>query len=466
METEKRLAQYVSDSKYSDLPPESIDVIKKVVLTVMGTTLAGATAEGCEAIVSQVKEWGGKEEATILVHGGKVPACNAVMANSFMARALDFCDAMSPGIHIGSSAVPVALASAELAGGCSGKAFLAALVLGTEIAARINSVSDYDGFDPTGVCSIFAATAVAGKILGLNPRQMLHALALAFNRAGGSFQSNIDGALAVRAIQGFVSQGGLVCAQLAGRGITGPENFIEGTYGYLHLYGKDRYLPQMVTAELGQRFETNKTIFKKYPSCGCTLASTDAILDLVREIDLTPDNVTRVEIRVSPYAYKLAGHQFELGDNPKVNAQFSIQYCVANGLLRRNSALHHFDEVHVTDDKVLELVRKVYVFADPSLGNPETQDGSTSTHLSVRMKVVTKEGSIYHKDVDIPRGNPKNPLADEEHMERFHDCVHYADKRVPKPNIDKIVSLIARLEKVEDVRNLIPLLLLSESTRS
>jgi 2-methylcitrate dehydratase PrpD len=463
METERKLAQYVSDSKYSDLPRESVDVIKKVVLTVMGTTLAGATAEGCDALISQVREWAGKKESTILVYGGKVPAYNAVLVNSFMARALDFCDAMSPGIHIGSSAVPVALASAELVGGCSGKDFLTALVLGTEIAARINGVSDYDGFDPTGVCSIFAATAIAGKILHLNSQQMLNALALAFNRAGGSFQSNIDGSLAVRAIQGFVSQGGMMCAQLAQRGITGPENFLEGTYGYLHLYGKDKYHPQAVIAELGQRFETNKTIFKKYPSCGCTLASTDAILDLVKERDLTPDNVASVEIRVSPYAYKLAGHQFELGDNPKVNAQFSIQYCVANGLLRRNSKLSHFDEVEVRDNRVLELIRNVHVSVDPSLGDPEAQDGSKSTHLSVRMKVETKKGNIYHKDVDIPRGNPKNPLADAEHMERFHDCVDYADNRTSVSNGDEIESLVARLEKIEDVRSLISLLTPTES---
>ena len=319
---------------------------------------------------------GWKKEATILVYGGKVPAYNAVLANSVMARALDFCDAMSPGLHVGSSALPVALATAELAGGCSGKDFLAALVLGTEIAARINSVSDYDGFDPTGVCGIFAATAVAGKILRLDSQQMLNALALAFNKAGGSFQSNIDGSLAVRMIQGFVSQGGIICAQLARRGITGPRNFLEGVYGYFHLYAKNKYQPQAVIADLGKRFETNKTIFKKYPSCGCTLASTDAMLDLVKEEDLTWENVARIDIKVSPYAYKLAGHQFQVGDNPKVNAQFSIQYCVANALLRGGSKLHHFNEGHVMDEKLLELVRRIHVLAEPSLGDPEAQDGS------------------------------------------------------------------------------------------
>jgi len=459
MKTEAELARFLTESGYDDLPRESVNIIKKVILTIFGTTLAGATAEGCDTILSQVRDWAGKEEATILVHGGRVPAHNAVMVNSFMARALDFCDAMSPGIHIGSSVVPVALAAAELVGGCSGEDFLAALALGTEVAARINSVSDYDGFDPTGVCSIFAATAVAGRILRLNSRQMLNALALCFNRAGGSFQSNIDGSLAVRFIQASASREGLICAQLAKNGITGPENFLEGTYGYLHLYGRDKYRPEAVIADLGHRFEMKNTIFKKYPSCGCTLASTDAILDLVREKGLTPDNVATIEVTVSPYAYKLAGHPFELGDNPKVNAQFSIQYCVANGLLRGGSRLCHFDESLVRDDKVLSLIKDIQVVVDPNLGKTGSQPGSFSTHLSVRMKVVTKDGGLYHKNVYQPRGNPRNPLAEEEHMERFHDCIDYSGGRMAATGVKAVLSLVAGLEKTEDVRSFIPLLL-------
>jgi 2-methylcitrate dehydratase PrpD len=467
METEKRLAQYITDTKYDDLPKESIDVIRNVIMTVIGTTLAGATSEGCEAVISQVKEWGGREEATILVHGGKVPAYNASLANSVMARALDFCDAMSPGLHIGSSSVPAALATAELMGGCTGKEFLTALVLGTEVGARINSVSDYDGFDPTGVCAIFAATAVAGKIFRLNSQEMLHALALAFNRAGGSFQSNIDGALAVRIIQGWVAQGGIICAQLARRGMTGPQNFFDGTYGYFHLYAKGKRQPEAVIAELGKKFYMQNTIFKKYPSCGCTLASTDAILDIVGGNDVFPENITSVDVKVSSYAYKLAGHEFELGDNPKVNAQFSIQYCVANVLLRRDSKLNHFDESFVMDDRVLELIRRIHVSADPSLPEPGRQGMAGSTHLSVRMEVTTKEGRLYHKDVDIPRGNPKNPLDGKEHMERFHDCVDYANTRILGFNVDsdKLLSELARLEKLLDVRSFIPQLLLPEGVQ-
>jgi len=452
MELEKRLAEYVSETRFDDLPPEPIDIAKDVVLTVLGTTIAGATAEGCEALVDQVKEWGGKEEATILIHGGKVPAHNTALVNSAMARALDFCDAMVPGMHVGSSSVPTALATAELTGGCSGKEFLAALVLGTELAARLNlSESAYDGFDPTGVCSIFAATAIAGKILHLNSQQMLDALALASNKSGGSFQSNVDGSLAVRLVQGFVSQGGIICAQLAQRGITGPRNFLEGVYGYFHLYARDKYNPRAVVAELGERFELAKTVFKKYPSCGVSLSSTDAILELIEEKELVPEDVAEIDIMVTPYAHKLVGHQFKIGENPRVDAQFSIQYCVANALLRKSSRLEHFDEPSIREPKIMELINNIHVAADPILDE--------RGHTAVDMRVTTRDGSVLHKSVDIARGFPGNPLTKQEHNQRFQDCVSYAGKPLPPENIDKVVSLVSRLEELTDVRRLIPLLL-------
>lgn len=452
MELEKKLAQYIVETTFDDLPREPVEIAQNIVLTVIGTTIAGATAEGCETLVNQAKEWGGKEEATILIHGGKVPAYNAALVNSAMARALDFCDAMAPGVHLGSSSVPTALATAELAGGCSGKDFLAALVLGTEIAARLNlSESAYDGFDPTGVCGVFATAAIAGKLLHLNWQQQLDALALAFNRSGGSFQSNIDGSLAVRLIQGFVSQGGIICAQLAQGGISGPENFLEGIYGYFHLYAKDEYDPQAVVGELGERFELTKIVFKKYPSCGGTLASTDAILDLIKEKELVPEDLRQIDITVTPYIHKLVGHQFKIGENPKVDAQFNIQYCVANALLRKNSKLEHFDEPSIREPKIMELVDKIRVVADPVLDK--------RGHTAVDMHVTTRDGSVLHKAVDIARGFPGNPLTEDEHNERFNNCISYARKPLPPENTEKLVSLITRLEELDDVRTLIPWLL-------
>jgi 2-methylcitrate dehydratase PrpD len=452
MELEKILANYISDAKFEDLPNEPVDLMKKIILTILGTTAAGATAEGCREVVDQVREWGGKQESTILIHGGRVPAYNAALANSVLARAVDFCDGMVPGLHLGSSSVPTALAAAELSGGCTGKEFLTALVVGSEVAARLNlSGSAYNGFDPTGVCSIFGATGVASKIMQLNSRQTLDALALAFNRAGGSFQSNIDGSLAVRLIQGLVSQSAIICTQMAQRGLTGPKNFLEGVYGYFHLFAKDDYRSETVLADLGKKFRMTNVLLKKFPSCGGTLASTDAILDLMEKHNLVPEDVAKIVVRVVPATYNLTGHQFKIGENPKVNAQFNIQYCVANALLRKAPELKHFDESYIRDPRILEIVEKIQVIPDPKI----MEHG----HRAADMRVTTKDGKMCHTIIDIPRGYPEKPLTEEEHKERFQSCIRYGGKTFPQANIEKIISLVNQLEEVNDVRAIIPLLL-------
>ena len=454
MDVEHTLVSYILNTNFDDLPEQAIEIGKTLLITVLGTTIAGATAEGCEQVLEQIQEWGGRKEATILIHGGQVPAHNAAFANSVMARALDYCDGMVPGIHLGSTCVPSALASAELTGGCSGKDFLTYLIVGAEAAARINFCSTYDGFDPTGVCSLFAATAIAGRMLHLNQKQMLDALALAFNRSGGSLQSNIDGALAVRVVQGFASQGGIMCAQLAKRGITGPKNFLKGQYGYFHLFGKDTYDPEVLFGGWGQRVELTKLVFKRYPSCWNNTSSIDAILHLVREKGLTSEEADHIEITITPHQYRLVGHLFEAGDNPRVSAQFNVRYCVASALLRKSFKPEHLDEPAMRDPEIQNIIDRIDVVADPEL----QKQGRNAAIVRVK----TKKGSMYEKIIYFPRGGEDSPLTREEHVERFNDCFSYTGKPLPEENRERILSMVSHVEDLPDVRKLIPLLLSQE----
>lgn len=452
MDVEKALVEYIVHTDLKGIPQTPLDTIRNMVLTVLGTTVGGCKAEGCEPLVLFYKTMGGKEEATIFIHGGRIPAQHAALVNSVMARALDFDDAMAPGIHIGASAVPTAFAATELAGGCSGKDFLMALVLGVETAARLNlTESTYDGFDPTGVCTVFASTVTASRILGLNEYETWNALALAFNRSGGSFQSNIDGSLAVRVIQGWVSQSGLMCSQFARAGISGPKNFLEGVYGYFHLYGRDKIEPSSILEGLGSRFELEKILFKKYPSCGLTLGSTEVILDIMREEDIRAESIDRVEVTVPPYAYKLVGHPFEIGDNPRVNAQFSIQYCVASAMLRGGSKLDYFEESAVRDPDVMALSKKVQVISDPKLDE--------RGHTALDMRVLSRDGKAYLRQMDIAPGFPGNPLSRKEHEQHFWDCIESSGGLLPREKTEQIVYEVSRLEELDDVRSLIPLFL-------
>jgi len=454
MELEKKFVHFIMDSRFEEIPKEPVDMIRDVILNDIGAIIGGATSDGCKELRDQVKTWGGKAEATVLVYGGKLPAYNAALINSTMARALDVDDAMMPGLHIGASAFPTALVAAELAGGCSGKEFLAALVLGFEVATRINFASAYDGFDPSGVCGIFAAIAAAGRILRLNSAQMWDALALGFNRPVQTFQSIVDGSLAVRVGQGLISQGAITSVQLAQIGISGPKNFLEGVYGYFHLYAADKYDPEVITAGLGEEFQLDKVTFKGYPSCGGTIACTDAIYALMDAHDLTPENVAEINVRLTPYVFDMTGAQFKIGDNPRVDAQFSAQYCVANALLRKETLIQHFDESYIRDPRITELVKKIHVAPDPAIEG-EKQGAS----MRADMDVTTTAGDTYQIAIPIPSGFPGNPLSNEKIVKRFQQAVGYGDKPLPEDNMDQLIAMISQLEQAENVCDLIPLML-------
>jgi 2-methylcitrate dehydratase PrpD len=452
MGTEDRLLDWVCGATFEDFPKSTLQTVRNQLLTIVGTTIAGATEDGCEEAVRFYRGLGGKEEATILLYGGRIPAHDAAFVNGVMGRALDLCDSMAPGPHVGAALIAGSLAAAELVGGMNGRDFLTAITIGNEVAARMNlSEAAYDGFDPTGICVIFGVASASSRILGLDKQQTWNALALAFNRCGGSFQSHIDGSLGVRFVQGWVSQGGLLCARLAGMGITGPKNFLEGIYGYLHLYGKDLFTGEQLMADLGDRYLLENMVYKKYPSCALTQGPTDVILRLASEENISARDIDRIEITVPPYTYKLVGHEFECGDNPRVNAQFNIRFCVANALVRGSARLEHFEEGHIRDGAVEELARRIAVKLDAAL--------ERRGHTPMDMRVRTRDGRELFRQIDVAPGFPGNPLTREDHEKRFHDCLTFARKPIQPEKATEIASMIEHLEVVEDIRTIIPLLL-------
>ena len=449
---ESRLAEFVVRQPASELPSSPRNITRLVTLAAIGTGIAGSGEDGIDALRGLVRTRGGAPQARTFVFGDRLPAHAAARLNGTMCRALDYCDAMAPGIHIGSSLLPAAFAAAELAGGCSGSDLLAALAVGCEVGARFNlTEAMYDGFDPTGVAIVFASTAAAARVLRLDERQCVHALGLAFNRCGGSFQSNIDGSLAVRMIQGWVAETGVECAQMAQAGITGPVNFLGGVYGYPHLYGRDRLDPEAMVASLGDQWRLGAMMFKKFPSCGATQGMTELTLQMVGELDLAPEDVRSVDVRLPPYSYRLVGHDFRIGDNPRVNAQFSAQYCVASAIVRRASRLPHFNLEQVMDPRVQDVVRRVRVTGDSAM--------DARGHTAVDVRIAATDGRVVERSLDIAPGFPGNALSDAEQLARFHDCMAHAPRPLEAQQIARFVAAVDDLEAVADARALVDLLI-------
>ena len=87
MNSEVPLAKNIVSIRYEDIPAKAIDLSKKDILDTLGVAIAGSKAEGSEQVVELVREWGGKEESSIIAYGGKVPAHHAALANGTMAHA-------------------------------------------------------------------------------------------------------------------------------------------------------------------------------------------------------------------------------------------------------------------------------------------------------------------------------------------------------------------------------------------
>jgi aconitate decarboxylase len=447
------LARNAIEVSFQDLPQETIHFQKKRFLDTIGTCIAGSHALGVDTIKEFVNDWGGKEESTILVHGGKFPCQNAAFVNSVMSRALDFCDAIPPGYHASSTDIPTALAVAEMTGR-NGKDVLTALAVGGDVAQRITRAGDYEhstahpyyGFDGN-VVAPFAAATIAGKLLGLNAQQMHDALGIALNQAAGTYQSNIDGALVVRIIQGFVTSAGILSALFAKRGISGANNVLLGPYGFYQLYTRGKYNLKHLTDQLGKKFYGPEySCIKGYPSCGLTLAVTDAALELFSKHEIKPDEIEDVEVRVSDFAYKVTGKPFSIGPNPEVDAQFSIQYVTANALVRGSSRLEHFTEQKIKDPAVMSLLEKVHVILDEKLILDET-------HMRVRLK----NDKIYSSHKQWGKGQPPNPLSEKEFEDKFWQCIEFSRLNLSDEHVNKIVSAVKDFEEIEDISEFISL---------
>lgn len=434
-----------------DAPPAEVSaVVEQIVMATLGTAIAGSGEDGCDALLALVEGWSGRPEATVFVRGARLPAPQAALVNGVMCRALDYCDAMAPGLHVGSSLIPAALAVSELVGGCTGRELLEALAVGAEVGSRMNlSERAYGGLDPTGVAGVFSATAAAGRVLRLTPQQMRDALALAFNRAGGSFQSNVDGSLAVRLIQGWVAETGVTCALLARSGLTGPRDFLSGVYGYARLYAKGERSPESFVEGLGGEFRVLCTMFKKYPSCGLTQGVTELALAAQRALGLDAGNVAGARVRLPPYAYRLVGHPFAPGNNPRVDAQFSAQYCVANAILERGSRLADFRPERVARPEAQALAAKVEVVCDAAL--------DARGHTAVDLSVTTTDGRTFDEGLDIAPGFPGNTLETSAHVLRFRDCLAYAPEPPPPAAAERLLAAVKGLEALPDARALVAL---------
>jgi 2-methylcitrate dehydratase PrpD len=451
----EELSKNVLNTRFENLNEVTLENAKSRIIDVLGCAICGANASGNSGLIELVKDWGGKEEATILAWGGKVPACHAAMVNSIMARSFDFeivgasVEGEWIGSHISGTTVPTAIAMGE-AKGIGGKELITALLVGDNVAARIIASSGFNpnkSWDITGTINAFGATAIAGRLLGLNELQMKNAFGIVLNQLAGSMQNCWDGATTFKMQQGISARNGIFAAQLAKAGWTGPEDALFSKFGYYQIYTEGCTNPEILTKDLGKKYYT-EAHFKPHPACGGCHSAIDCALAIAQNNDIKADDIDEIVLYEPRGGLDgFFGQPFRIGQFPHANAAFNFQYTVANALLRKSVKLEHFSEESIRDPQITALISKIRLAEMPG-GNM----------LSAELKVKMNDGREFSEFTDTPKAYPFNsPLSKDEINDKFRSNVEFS-QTINQDNAEKALELLENLEQLDDVDRLVKLL--------
>jgi 2-methylcitrate dehydratase PrpD len=457
MDTIYTLAKHIIDTRYEDLPSETVHATKRLILDGLAVALGGSGKEGVSGMLDLLRDWGGKAESTAWIFGDRLPATAAAQVNSLMMHALDYDDVYDKAVlHCGVVAIPVALALAERMGGLTGKKFINAVALGSDVCSRLTlavTVTVFElGWHYTTLHGSFNGAAVAGKLLGLDEETLVSALGLAYHQAGGNYQGLHDGVLAKRVGPAFSSRDGITAALLAQRGVTGARNVIDGKAGLYKVYHRGNFDPKILLKDLGKTFEVVNLSLKPYPCCRGTHPSIDGALGLAKKHNLRPDDIEAVKVNIGKGIFYLVCEPIQAKQNPKtvVDAQFSIPWVVAWALRYGKVGLGTFTPEAIRNKDVLALSNRVTPVVDDSL--------HTIGLDPAVIEVTTRSGKKHNLRIDTPYGSPENPMSFEAIREKMLDCVQLAARPVSERKVDAITDMVVNLEKVKDVRELVKLL--------
>jgi 2-methylcitrate dehydratase PrpD len=450
------MLENVLATRFENFDKDTLETTKYRIIDTVGCLIGGADDAGNPELLKLIRETGGKEEATILIHGGRVPLAEAAFIDCIMARSFDF-GPVSPllgGVswpgHISETTVPTALSLSEVAN-ASGREMITVLLVGDDIATRILAGSGFGfslGWDGVGTVNTFGVTAMTGRLFGLNKTQLRNAFGIALNMLGTTFQSFWDGTTAFKLPQGLSARGGITSAQLAKAGWTGPEDALFGRFGYYKMFTDGCKNPQALTNDLGRRYYYDGTI-KPYPCCRITHAAIDAALALMKKYKFKAEDIESVNLDTAPEGIDhIVGHTFKIGAFPHGNAAFSYEYVVATAFLYDGVRPEHFTEKAIRNPKVIEFIKKIKLTAVKDI-----------PFEKARMMVTLKDGRKLTETVLDVKGDPlTNPITHKDIIAKFWMNVEFSGK-ISKTKAEELLDKLLNLQKVKSARELIPLMM-------
>lgn len=439
------LAEYVAACRFEALPREAVSATVRCVQDLLGVALAGVKTPWADKVAAVAAASGGASQATLWGRGRGGSAGTAALVNGTAAHALDYDD--DPGCcHIGAVMIPAALAVAE-AQRSTPQEFLTAVCAGYDVTTRVSDGIDpallyARGYHPTSVCGVFGAAAAAGRLMRLRPDVLAHALGIAGSFSAGNLEFLSDGAMTKRLQAGKAAADGVLAAQLAAEGFTGPRMVLEGPYG-LWRY-TERLRAPALTADLGVRYAVREVHFKNHACCLGSAAAVDGVLALAAGGRVGPMDIDSLRVGLCQAGYAIVGEPYPVDHAPAnmLEAQMSLRFTLAVALIDGVVGPPQFAGERLRAPEVLALGRRIHPYVHPALASAPADD------VTAYIDLTTRDGRSLSRVQRTYRGHPEDPMSADEMTAKF---LRNARATLPEHRCAALLNAVQALPKLESL---------------
>ena len=438
----RRMARWARELKYEDLPDKTVHEVKRRVIDSIATCLGAYHSKPAKIVRAKARAINDPPPAaTVWGTNHHTSPDLAAFANGAMVRYLDYNDtylSLEPAHPSDNIAATVAAAQTARKGG---RDVILATVIAYEIQCRLCDAASLraGGWDHVTYGALSSAVA-AGKLWDLTEDQLEHALGLA-GVCNIATRQTRTGQISDWKACAFsnAARNGIFAADLARRGLTGPNEIFEGPKGLmnqLNIHGvKD--------LKLGTDgdFMIDRTYIKYWPAEYHSQSAIDACLQLRPLIE--GKRIQEIQIDSFEAAVSIIGSEPEkLRPTSRETADHSMFYCCAAALVDGDVTLATFDEDRLTDPKLLDLIDKTKIVENPQLNKAYPKG------IPNDVTITCTDGTRVNKRVDFPRGHAENPMTDDEVVEKFK---RMAEGVIANDTAEQILDRAWTLDTMEDV---------------
>jgi len=410
------MARFAAEVQFEDLSPEAVYQAKRFLLDSIGCALGGFQQHDVKIALEVMKEIAGPGPCSVIGTGEQVDAVSAALLNALMIRCMDYNDIYwkQDPCHP-SDIFPAALAGAERTG-TGGRELIVGLALGHEFEMRLCEAA-FPGIRERGwhhaTLTAFVSPIVAGRMLHLDAEQIQHAIGISASprvTLGAVTAGKLT--MMKNTVDPLATQSGVFAALLAEKGYTGPEHVIDGKEGLVHCFGPEWKL-NLLTDGLGDSWRITQCGMKAFPTEALTHTPISAVLGIVKDQDLKPEDILEVHVRTTARGADILSDPSKYDPHTKETADHSLPYVIAAAIAERQVTPLQFEMRKIMDPRIREQLHKIVVVADPDIEKcfPALQ--------RVIVKITTVNGRSFEKQLDYPKGDPRNPLTDREVEEKF-----------------------------------------------